>query len=97
MVGAMCALFFKKIQHRLCGQTKPSERWLQMANGIIVPLQGVWKGQLELGGLQSEGEFEVFDSGGSWEFLFGKPLLRCFNATHDFNTDTVTIRTCKDQ
>ena len=92
MVGAMCALFFKEIQHRLCGQTKPSERHLQMANGIIVPSQGVWKGRLELGGLQSEGEFEVFDSGGSWEFLFGKPLLCCFNAMHDFNTDTVTIQ-----
>ena len=49
-----------------------------MANGIIVPSQGVWKGQLELGGLQSEGEFEVFDSGGSWEFLFGKAAVMLF-------------------
>ena len=62
-----------------------------MANVIIVHLQGVWKGQLPLGGLQSEGEFEVFDSGSDWEFLFGKLLLCCFNETHDFNTDTVTI------
>jgi len=62
-----------------------------MANGVIVPSQVVWKGVLELGGLQAEGEFEVFDSGGGWEFLFRKPLLHRFKALHDFGTDTVTI------
>jgi len=92
MVGAMCTSFFKKVQHWLQGQTKPSSRWLRMANGIIVPLQGVWKGVLELGGLRSVGEFEVFESGGSWEFLFGKPLLRCFKVLHDFSMDMVTIQ-----
>ena len=39
-----------------------------------------------------DGEFEVFDSGGGWTFLFGKPLLRRFQAVHDFNADTVSIR-----
>ena len=93
MVGAMCTSFFKKVQHRLCGQAKPSNRRLRMANGVILPSQGVWKGRLQLGGLKAEGEFEVFDSGGGWEFLFGKPLLRCFKAVHDFNSHTVTIQT----
>ena len=92
MVGAMCTTFFNRIQHRLHGQTKPSGRRLRMANGVIVPSQAVWKGVLELGGLRAEGEFEVFDSGGGWEFLFGKPLLHCFKALHDFEADTVTIR-----
>ena len=59
-----------------------------MANGVIVPSQAVWKGVLELGGLRAEEEFEVFDSGGGWEFLFGKPLLHCFKALHDFEADT---------
>ena len=63
-----------------------------MANGIIVPLQGVWKGVLELGGLRSVGEFEVFESGGSWEFLFGKPLLRHFKVLHNFGMHMVTIQ-----
>ncbi|KIJ93200.1 hypothetical protein K443DRAFT_61579, partial [Laccaria amethystina LaAM-08-1] len=87
-----CASFFKKIQHRLDGQTKPSNRRLRVANGVIVPSQAMWSGVLELGGLRAEGEFEIFDSGGGWEFLFGKPLLHNFKALHDFETDTVTIR-----
>ena len=37
MVGAMCASFFNKVQHRLLGQTKPSSRRLRVANGAIVP------------------------------------------------------------
>jgi len=48
-----------------------------------------------LGGLQAEGEFEVFDSSGGWEFLFGKLLLHCFKAVHDFNADTVTVWTAQ--
>jgi len=71
MVGAMCTTFFTKIQHQLHGQTKPSGRQLRMVNGVVVPSKAVWKGMLELGGLQAEGEFEVFDSGGGWEFLLG--------------------------
>jgi len=34
MVGAMCTLFFEKVQHWLQGQTKPSSWWLRMANGL---------------------------------------------------------------
>jgi len=59
---------FKKVQHWLFSQTKPFNRHLRMANGVILPSQGVWKGMLQLGGLKSEGEFEVFDSGSGWEF-----------------------------
>ena len=92
MVGAMCTSFFNKVQHRLLGQTKASKRRLRVANGVIVPSQAVWSGVMELGGLRAEGEFEVFDSGGGWEFLFGKPLLHRFKALHDFDADTVTIR-----
>jgi len=91
VVAAMCASVFKKNQHRLHRQTKLSNRCLCMANGSIMHLQVVWKGILELGGIQADGEFEVFDSGGSWDFQFGKPLLHRFKALHDFDTDTVTI------
>ena len=96
MVGAMCASFFKKVQHRLQGQTKPSSRRLRVANGVIVPSQAVWNGTLELGGIRAEAEFEIFDSGGGWKFLFGKPLLHRFKAIHDFNADTVTIQSARE-
>ena len=62
-----------------------------MANGVIVPSQATWIGVIDLGGAEVEGVFEVFDSGGGWAFLFGKPLLRTFKAKHNFEDDTVTI------
>ena len=62
-----------------------------MANGALVPSQAVWKGVMQLGGIKVEGSFEVFDSGGNWAFLLGKPVLRQFNAEQDFSMDTVTI------
>ena len=63
-----------------------------MANGIVIKSQAVWKGTLELKGIHMEGEFEVFDCGRGWKFLFGKLLLRCFQGVHDYDTDTVSIQ-----
>ena len=74
MVAAMCASFFHHVKHCL-GSWSPSYRQLRMANGVIVRLQATWKGVIELGSVRVEGEFEVFDSDGSWDFLFRKPLL----------------------
>jgi hypothetical protein len=91
MVGAMCITVFDKIKHRL-GEWKRSEKRLRMGNGVIVPSLAVWKGKMKLGGVTIEGEFEVFDSGGSWAFLLGKPLLRRFQAKQAYGPDTVSIR-----
>jgi len=92
MVAAMCQSVFEKVKHRLSGWEK-SKKQLRMANGTLVPSQAVWKGVMQLGGIEVEGSFEVFNSGGNWAFLLGKPLLRQFNAEQDFSLDTVTIRT----
>jgi len=75
MVGAMCSSVFKKVKHCLHGQTRPSGQLLCMANSVVIQSQAVWKGMLELNGVHADGEFEVFDSGRGWTFLFGKPLL----------------------
>ena len=64
-----------------------------MANGVLVPSQAVWKGVMQLGGIEVKGSFEVFNSRGNWVFLLGKPLLCQLNAEQDFSSDTVTI--CK--
>jgi hypothetical protein len=77
MVAAMCVTIFEKVKHRL-GRWKRSERRLRMGNGTIVPSLAVWEGRMQLGKVIIEGKFEVFDSGGSWAFLLGKPLLRLF-------------------
>ena len=44
-----------------------------------------------LGTIKAEGKFEVFNSGGEWAFLFGKPLLKAFNAIHDYSQDEITV------
>ena len=62
-----------------------------MANGAIVPSEATWSGKIHVGGVEASGTFKVFDSGGGWSFLFGKPLLHAFKAKHDYETDEVTI------
>jgi hypothetical protein len=73
MVSAMCTTVFEKVKHRL-GEWGRSEKQLRMGNGVIVPSLAMWNGKLRLGRITVEGTFEVFDSGGSWAFLVGKPL-----------------------
>jgi transposase InsO family protein len=63
-----------------------------MANGTIVTPQARWRGRIELGGKTVEGTFKIFDSGGAWELLFGKPLLVAFGAVHDYEKDVIVIK-----
>jgi hypothetical protein len=90
MVSVMCRTIYEKIKHRL-GEGKESAKQLRMGNGTLVPSLAVWRGRMRLGEVTVEGEFEVFDSGGSWAFLLGKPLLRSFRAKQAYGTDTVSI------
>ena len=46
---------------------------------------------VELGSATVEGSFEVFNSGGGWDFLFGKTLMTAFEAVHDYTVDEVFI------
>ena len=62
-----------------------------MANGSIVQSEATWTGTINISDVEATGSFEVFNSAGGWSFLFGKPLLRAFRATHDYATDDVTI------
>ena len=68
MVSAMCMLVFETVKHRL-GKWSKSDKQLRMGNGVIVPSVAAWKGKMRLGEMTVEGEFEVFDSGGSWALL----------------------------
>jgi hypothetical protein len=62
-----------------------------MANGSLVPSQGVWKGTLKWGSATIATSFEVFDSGGVWKMLIGKLLLEQFGAIHDYALDQITL------
>ena len=90
MISVMCATVFEKVSHRL-GEWKKSTRQLRMGNGVIVPSLAVWKGKMRISGVTVDGEFEVFNSGGSWAFLLGKPTLRTFRAEQAYEPDTVDI------
>ncbi|KAG1812772.1 uncharacterized protein BJ212DRAFT_1276045, partial [Suillus subaureus] len=90
MISAMCTMVFDSIKHRL-GNWKASVKKLRMANGALVPSKGMWKGEVTIAGVEAQGEFKVFDSGGGWKFLLGKPMLQVFKAIHEYETDTVLI------
>ncbi|KAG6838693.1 hypothetical protein C0991_009496, partial [Blastosporella zonata] len=62
-----------------------------MADGKLVPAQAKWTGCIETGGVQIRASFEVFDSGGSWSFLFGKPLMWLFDAAHFYRRNVVKV------
>jgi hypothetical protein len=64
MVSVMCATVFEKVKHRL-GEWKKSTKRLRMGDGTIIPSLAVWKGGMQLEEVTVEGEFEVFNSGGS--------------------------------
>jgi hypothetical protein len=91
MVNAMCTSAFNRVKHHL-GAMAQSKRLLRMADGAVVPSQWRWEGPIELGNTRVSAGFEVFDSKGGWDFLFGKPLLRLFKAIQDYGADTVTIQ-----
>lgn len=90
MVAAMCKSIFEKVKHRL-GAWNESKKLLKMANGVIIPSLAVWKGKMQLGEMEIEGEFEVFDSKGGWAFLLEKLLLQQFGTRQEFSLDTVTM------
>jgi hypothetical protein len=86
MVSAIDRQVYNRVRHRL-SSLGPSTRILCMADGCLLPSIGVWTGVVDVDGLTREGNFEVFDSGGAWALLFGKPLLEAFEAIHDYKAD----------
>ena len=90
MVAAMCSRVFARVRHCL-GKCEASTRRLRMADGKIVRVEAVWTGMIQIGNIGIHGLFEVFDSRGSWSFLFGKPLMKAFDAVHYYARDVVTI------
>lgn len=90
MREVMSTEVFKRVKHRL-GTASPSSQLLRVANGTIVKSEAMWEGRIEVGGVQAEVTFEVFDSGGKWDFLFGKTLLETFKAVHNYGKDEITI------
>ena len=90
MREVMSSAMFKKVKHRL-GTALPSTQLLRVANGTIVESEAKWKGKIDMNGISAEVVFEVFDSGGKWDFLFGKTLLETYKAIHNYESDEITV------
>ncbi|GAW10535.1 retrotransposon-like family member (retr-1) partial [Lentinula edodes] len=91
MVAAMDTEVYECLRKSIGGWTATQKKF-QMANGSVVPGKACWMGRVNNQGAEVEGGFEVFDSGGSWNFLFGKPLLEKFAAVHDYQKDSILLR-----
>jgi transposase InsO family protein len=94
MICAMSTKVFERVKHRL-GAWQPSTRTLRMANGSLTRSEAAWTGTVELEGVTTTGTFEVFDSGGGWSFLLGKPMLQSFRAHHDYERDEIQVSDIK--
>jgi len=90
LVNSICNQKFPSLQRTL-GVLTPSSKILRMADGRRVFSDGRWCGNVTLGGRTVKSCFEVFPSGGGWSLLFGKPLLKQFEAIHDYGNDTLKI------
>ena len=90
LVNAIDETPYRTLKGRLSAPS-PSEKVLRMADGRLVPSAGVWKGKVTVKGVSRESAFEIFKSNGAWAMLFGKPLLRTFNAIHDYTEDSIRI------
>jgi hypothetical protein len=94
LVNAIDETVYLTLKGRLTALT-PSKKILRMADGRRVPSIGLWKGKVTVFGVHREGTFEVFNSNGVWAMLFGKPLLKAFNAVHDYTEDIIRIPQAK--
>ncbi|KAJ3924370.1 MAG: hypothetical protein NXY57DRAFT_970056 [Lentinula lateritia] len=90
MVAAMDTKVYENLRTKI-GGWRTTHRKFRMANGTVVPGEANWAGRIGVNGVGVDGEFEVFDSGGSWKFLFGKPLLEQFSAVHDYRKESLVL------
>ncbi|KAF8869576.1 hypothetical protein BD779DRAFT_1419353, partial [Infundibulicybe gibba] len=88
MVNAIDAKLYETVKDRLAA-LGPSTKVLRMADGRLVSLVGTWEGVVTIQKVGGRGVFEIFDSGGAWGLLFGKPLLQEFRAQHHYEDDIV--------
>ncbi|KAJ7238579.1 hypothetical protein B0H12DRAFT_1025668, partial [Mycena haematopus] len=89
-VGGMDKTWYLARAERM-GELGPPKRILKMADGSHVRTYGQWTGGLEVKGVWVESVWDVFDSGGGWDVLVGKPVMAKLGAVHDIRRDIITI------
>lgn len=69
----------------------PSTIRISVASGQILKPIGRWHGTVRVGHVSASSWFEVFDSGGAFDVILGKPWLEQVDAVHRYRTDTLEI------
>ncbi|KAJ6622146.1 hypothetical protein B0H10DRAFT_1650573, partial [Mycena sp. CBHHK59/15] len=82
---------WKKYGHCL-SPLVPSRTRLGVASGGKIWPHGRWWGEVGVGGVQAAAWFEVFECGGAFDVILGKPWLHSVRASHDYETDEIRIR-----
>ncbi|KAF8144043.1 hypothetical protein K438DRAFT_1462986, partial [Mycena galopus ATCC 62051] len=52
---------------------------------------GRWWGEVSVGGVSATAWFEIFECGGAFDVLLGKPWLHSVRASHDYDMDRIRI------
>ncbi|KAJ8085177.1 hypothetical protein PM082_003964 [Marasmius tenuissimus] len=93
--GAMIVGLSTQIYNEVKGKIRgwgESRMWMRMADGALVPGVANWEGRVRVKGLEVQTSIEVFDSGGQWDLLLGKPLLESFKAVHDYGKGELVLK-----
>ncbi|KAJ6538744.1 hypothetical protein B0H10DRAFT_1624766, partial [Mycena sp. CBHHK59/15] len=70
----------------------PSVTRLSVASGRKIWPYGRWWGEVAVGGVRASAWFEVFECGGAFDIILGKPWLHSVRAVHNYETDEIQIR-----
>ncbi|KIO23645.1 hypothetical protein M407DRAFT_26926 [Tulasnella calospora MUT 4182] len=92
--GAMANILDGRLYSMLrpaVGELRSSERTIVMANGTRMKSEGTWTGRVGIRGAVAEVDLEVFDSGGAFGVLLGKPFLAAIGALQDFRADVLHL------
>ncbi|KAJ7608482.1 hypothetical protein DFH06DRAFT_1017656, partial [Mycena polygramma] len=84
---------WKRYGHCLQSPLWPATRKLSVADGQEIWPYGRWHGEVDVGGVRVPAWFEVFECGGSFDIILGKPWLHSVQAIHDYKSDEIQIST----
>ncbi|KAK1223474.1 hypothetical protein PQX77_013650 [Marasmius sp. AFHP31] len=95
MVVGLSTKVYETVKDKIEGWGE-SRMWMRMADGALVPGVASWEGIIRIKGLEMRTALEVFDSGGQWDLLVGKPLLEKFQAVHDYAKNELVLKKGKE-
>ncbi|KAJ6477928.1 hypothetical protein C8R47DRAFT_984656, partial [Mycena vitilis] len=82
---------WKRYGHCLRSPLLPATERLSTADGTSFWPYGRWHGDVSVGGVRIEAQFEVFECNGAFDVILGKPWLHSVRAIHNYGSDVIQI------